>query len=121
LDDFGDATIAVVTFAGAERALAYQREALEPLPVLVDDDRTVYRAYGLGRGSTAAIWGWSTWRAYARLLRAGRRLRRPTEDTHQLGGDFVVDRAGNLAFAFRSQAPDDRPGVDELLAVVRRL
>jgi hypothetical protein len=54
-----------------------------------------------------------------RLIRAGRRLRRPTQDTRQLGGDFVVDRRGRLAYAYRSARPDDRPPVEELIDAAR--
>ncbi len=47
------------------------------------------------------------------------RLRLPSQDTLQLGGDFVVDRAGVLVYASRSTRPDDRPPVDNLIAAVR--
>ena len=47
-------------------------------------------------------------------------VRRPTEDTRQLGGDVVVDRDGRLAYLFRSSEPDDRPAVDELVDAIRR-
>jgi hypothetical protein len=57
-------------------------------------------------------------RAYGRLLRAGRRPRLPSEDTLQLGGDFIVDPEGRVAYAYRSAGPDDRPSVDDLLAAL---
>jgi hypothetical protein len=60
--------------------------------------------------------GPTTIRAYARLLRDGGRVRRPTEDTLQLGGDFVVGRDGRLVYAYRSEGPADRPSVDELIS-----
>ncbi|MGE3449230.1 MAG: AhpC/TSA family protein [Microbacteriaceae bacterium] len=117
-DDFGDAAIAIITFSAPAQVVVYQRMRLAPLPVLVDEARSTYAAYGLGRGSVWKVWGPKVWWAYARLLRRGRRLHRPTEDTLQLGGDFVVGRDGRLAYAFRSQDPDDRPPVDELVAAV---
>lgn len=119
LDEFGDAAVAVITFSAPEQVAAYQRTLLAPLPVLVDQARAGYADYGLGRGTVWAVWGPKTWRAYVRLLGRGRRFQRPTEDTLQLGGDFVVGRDGRLAYAFRSEDPDDRPSVDELLAAVR--
>jgi peroxiredoxin len=92
-----------------------------PFPVLADEDRAVYRAYGLGRGSVWRVYGWRTLRQYWDLLRAGGQLERPSEDTLQLGGDFVVAPDGRLAYAFRSKGPDERPGVDELIRVVGNL
>jgi len=44
----------------------------------------------------------------------------PTGDTLQLGGDFIVDSEGQVAYATRRR-PDDRPAVDELLAVLRAI
>lgn len=120
LDELGDAEAVVICFSAPEYVAEYQRRQLHPMTVLVDEERAAYRAYGFGRGSVRAIWGLRTWRAYARLLRAGRSFERPTEDTRQLGGDAVVDRDGRLAYVFRSADPDDRPSVDELVDAVRR-
>jgi hypothetical protein len=120
LDELGDAEVVVICFSGPAYVADYQRRTLHPLRLVVDEERASYRDYGFGRGSRRAIWGLRTWRAYVRLLRAGRSLRRPTEDTRQLGGDVVVDRDGRLAYLFRSSEPDDRPPVDELVDAVRR-
>lgn len=120
LAEFGDAEVVVICFGAPTYVARYQRAQLQPMTVLVDEDRRSYRDYGFGRGSIRKVWGLRTWRAYARLLRAGRRIRRPTEDTRQLGGDVVVDRQGSLAYVFRSADPDDRPPVDELVHAVRQ-
>lgn len=120
LEEFGDAEVVVVFFSGPEYVAAHQAERLHPMTVLVDEERVSYRAYGFRRGPVRRVWGLRTWRAYARLLRAGRRFERPTEDTLQLGGDVVVDRDGTISYLFRSSDPDDRPPVAELLDAVRR-
>jgi peroxiredoxin len=119
LDELGDAVVVVIMFSAPDRAVVYQRELLAPLTVLIDEDRSVYRAYGLGRGPAWKVWGPKVWRAYIRLMREGWRLQRPTEDTLQLGGDFVVDRRGRLAYVFRSEDPEDRPSVDDLITAAR--
>ncbi len=80
LDQFGDAGIAVVTFATPERLAAYREHLRLPLDVVADTDRTLYRLLGAERGSNRQVWSAGTLRMYARLLRAGRRLHRPTED-----------------------------------------
>jgi hypothetical protein len=84
--------------------------------VLGDEDREAYRAYRLGRGSLRQIYRPATIKKYLQLMRAGKRLRRPTEDTRQLGGDFVVGADGLLRFAHRPVAPDDRPAPADLIA-----
>lgn len=119
LGEFGDSEVVVIAFAAPHYVTAYQRERLAPLTALVDPTKDVYRAYGLSRGSVLTVWGPKIWRTYAKLIRRGRRLQRPTEDTRQLGGDFVVDKDGHLAYVFRSDDPADRPAVNDLLAAVR--
>ncbi len=115
LDEFGDAEVVVIAFSAPEYVAEYQRDRLAPLTLLVDEERTAYRAYGLGRGAVWKVWGPKMWRAYARLLRKGRRFQRPAEDTLQLGGDFVLGRDGRVMYAFASSDPDDRPAVEDLI------
>lgn len=119
IEELGDASIALITFTHERNLRGFRHRLGISYPVLADESRAVYRAYGLGRGSWWRIWGFRTLRAYARLLRSGARLSRPTGDTLQLGGDFVVDSHGVLAYAYRSRSPDDRPPIDELIAAVR--
>ena len=91
-----------------------------PWPVLADLDRGAYRAWGLGRARLTQIWlSPALWARYARLLAGGERLRRLGRDTLQLGGDFVVDPAGRIAYA-RPQRRDDRPAVGVLLRALER-
>lgn len=92
---------------------------LEPLPfpVLVDLDRRAYAAWGCRRAPWWTIWlDPRVWRAYAKLLRGGERIRGAGSDTRQMGGDFVVDPENRLAYA-RPQRVDDRPAVGELLKI----
>jgi hypothetical protein len=42
------------------------------------------------------------------------------DDVLQLGGDFIVDAAGRLAYAFRSAEPTHRPSARELLEQIRK-
>lgn len=119
LEEFGDAEVAIVLFTRPRNLRGYRSRFAEPLTVLTDETRAGYRAYGLGRGSWWKIWGPKVWLRYASLLRSGAELERPTEDTAQLGGDFVVGHDGHLAYVFRSTSPDERPPVDELVDAVR--
>ena len=120
LGDLGDAVVVLVTFTAQRNLRGYRSRLGLPYPVLADEGRTAYRAYGLRRGPWWRVWGIGTLRAYARLLRRGGRLARPREDTLQLGGDFVVGRDGRLIYAHRSRGPADRPAVDDLVAATAR-
>ena len=63
---------------------------------------------------------WNLLKTFHEIVRAGGfgSLRRPTEDTLQLGGDFVVAEDGTLRYGFWGEGPDDRPTVDELIEAV---
>ena len=110
LDRFGDARIAVVTFATPERLAAYRRHLDLPFDVVADPDRQLYRLLGAERGSTRQVWSPGTIRMYARLIRAGRRLRRPTEDIRQLGADAVIGRDGSLRYLTLPSTPGRAAG-----------
>lgn len=113
-----DVDVAVVTFGQGGRLSEYRRHLDIPFSVLRDEHRDAYRAYGLGRGSLRAIYRPATMKQYIRLLREGKKLRRPTDDTRQLGGDFVVAPDGRLRFAFRPAAPDDRPSPVDMVGAL---
>lgn len=121
LHELGQATeVVLITFTDPENLDTYEREHDLPFPVLIDTHRAAYRAYGLGRGSLRRIWGWRAARRYLEILRAEGfdNLQKPTEDTRQLGGDFIVGADGTLVYAFWGEGPDDRPSVDQLIAAL---
>ena len=118
LDQFGDANIAVVTFAPADRLAAYRTYLQLPFDVVADTDLTLYRLFGAERGTNRQVWSAGTIRMYARLILAGRRLRRPTEDIHQLGADAVIGRDGTLRYLALPPSPDARPPISDLIAAV---
>jgi peroxiredoxin len=119
LAEFGVAAVVLITFTRPRNLHGFRRRLALAYPVLADETRAVYHAYGLRRGTWWRVWGLKSVRAYGRLLHQGGRLERPSGDTLQLGGDFVVDRDGRLAYAYRSTGADDRPSVDDLLDAVR--
>ena len=112
--------VVVVTFEARAQAEAYVRETGLRWPLLIDDRRTLYRAYGMERGRWTAIWGPASWWAYARLIVRGRRPGRPTGDVYQLGGDVVVDPRGQVALHHVGTGPGDRPAISTVLDTVRR-
>lgn len=123
LADLGtDTDVVLITFTSPALAVRYSERLELPFPVLMDEDRTVYHSYGLGRGSLTRVWGWRALKRYLEIFRregmSG--LRMPTEDTLQLGGDFVIAPDGTLIYQFQGQGPDDRPSIDELVLAVDR-
>ena len=118
LDQFGDATIVVVTFASPERLAAHRDHLAIPFAIVTDVDRRLYRLLGAERGSNCQIWSFGTLRMYAGLLLRGRKPRKPTEDIHQLGADAVIGRDGRLRYLSLPSTPDARPPVSELIAAL---
>lgn len=54
-----------------------------------------------------------------KLLREGKKIQDyGKDDYYQAGGDFLVDRDGNILFAYRSREPSDRPTAAMLLSQV---
>lgn len=118
LDELGDTTdVVLITFTDPANLADYAATNELPFPILIDSKRAAYAAYGLGRGSVARVYGWKSIRRYIEILRAGNSgpMKRATEDTLQLGGDFIVDADGLLAYGFWGAGPDDRPSVDDLV------
>ena len=118
LDQFGDARIAIVTFATPDRLAAYRHHLHLTFDIVADTDRTLYRLLSAERGNIRQVWAAGTIRMYARLIRAGPQLRRPTEDIRQLGADAVISRNGDLRYLSIPSTPDARPPLNELIAAL---
>jgi len=118
IDALGIAVVALA-FQSAERARTYVERTGWPWPLVVDEECRVYREYGMDRGSTWAIWGPASWGTFLKLILKGRRLRPPAGDIYRRGGDVLVDPDGIVRLHHVGQTPADRPGVNELLEVVR--
>lgn len=112
--------VLIVTQARPDVLAGFLKRYPQPVPVVGDPERVAYRAFGLERT------GWRTffrpgviWRYMKHMLRI--RVRRPYdgEDVRQLGGDFILDRAGTVRYAYRDPDPTRRPTVDDLLTAGR--
>lgn len=110
-----------VTFAEPRMLRGFERKMKLPYPIYGDPNRATYGALGFGRASARRVWlDPRVWRRYAALLRRGRRPGGPAEqDTLQLGGDAVLDSRAQLSWVYRSEGPEDRPAVDDVVAAVR--
>ena len=114
-----DIKVVIITFEAGPLALAYVKETDMRWPLLIDESRALYAAYGMDRGRWRDILGWSSWWAHAKLLLRGRRPRRSSGDLQQLGGDVLIDPTGVVCLHHVGSSPADRPSVSSLLDVVR--
>ena len=112
----------VVSFAEPAKLMRYQKQHPWPFTVLADPDRTAYRAFTLRRLSWFRVFSLATLKLYVKLFREGMaRENYGKEDIYQAGGDFLLDREGNILFAHRSQDPSDRPAAVRLIQEIDRI
>jgi peroxiredoxin len=115
-------TVAVVSFAEAAKLVPYQERHQWPFTILADPERVAYRKFALKRLSWFHVFSPATLSLYWKLLREGmKRENYGKDDIYQSGGDFLLDRDGNILFAHRSQNPSDRPSASRLLQVIDEL
>jgi peroxiredoxin len=109
-------SIVVVSFAEPARLIHYQERHKWPFVILADPNRIAYQAFTLKRLSWFRVFSPAALRLYLKLIREGKqRENYGKDDIYQAGGDFLLDRDGNILFAYCSQEPSDRPPVSRLL------
>ena len=114
-------SIIVISFAEPERLAQYEAQHQWPFVVLADPNRTAYDAFALKRLSWLQVFSPATVKLYWRLLREGKKREDyGKDDIYQSGGDFLIDRGGNLLFAHCSRDPADRPTAKKLLEIIDR-
>jgi alkyl hydroperoxide reductase subunit AhpC len=109
-----------VTFGHPYWAQAWLQETASPFPVLLDPTQDVYQLYGLDHSAVRSS-SVKTLLYYARALLRGEKLIEKRGDTHQLGGNFIIDKQGIVQFVYPSRDPTDRPPVDAMMRVLKRL
>jgi hypothetical protein len=115
-------SIIVISFAEATQLRLYQKYHDWRFAVLADPKRIAYKAFNLRRLSWWRVFSPVTLKLYWKLLRQGKRRQDyGKDDIQQAGGDFLVDRAGNVFFAHRSREPSDRPTAEKLLQEIDRI
>jgi len=107
--------IAVVTFESGFLAQSYAEETSLAWPLLVDDTRETYRAYGMLSASFWDIWGPKTWWAYLKEILKGQKMKKSEGDLSQRGGDVLIDPDGIVSLHHVGAGPADRPAVESIL------
>ena len=110
--------VLVVTFEAQRAARAYVEETGTRWPVISDESRSLYGAYGMGRARWRHLLGPSALVAYVREAVRGRVPRWPSADPVQQGGDVLIDPAGIVRLVHVGAGPGHRPPVERLLAAV---
>ncbi len=117
-DDIG---VALLTMGKPEQAAEFCRNQRLSYTCLSDPARRSYRAFGLRRGSMAEVMGPALALAALRAAGKGHFMGRPVDDVYQLGGIFLVDRQGRIAYARYPRHAGDQPPAGELKNAVLRL
>jgi len=107
--------IVVITFENDFLARGYVEDTSLTWPLLVDDTRETYRAYGMLSASFWDIWGPKTWWVYLKEVLKGERLKKSEGDISQRGGDILIDPDGIVALHHIGVGPSDRPAVESIL------
>ncbi len=90
-----------------------------PFLVVSDQSRRLYNSFGLRSRPLHRLFDRETMKTYAHELLRGHLPPWPRADLRQLGGDVVLNQAGDVVFVHRSATPADRPSVETLLQVLR--
>ncbi|CAK6974088.1 uncharacterized protein LOC128375923 [Scomber scombrus] len=111
--------VVVISFGCQEGASHWMQETGCQFDMLLDSDRKMYAAFGLG-ASLKKVLNFTNMLLYAEYVADNfefpRGLASIQEDMFQLGGDFVLDEHGRVLFSHCCQSPIDRPSVEEILS-----
>ena len=118
IEALGARVVAVGT-GSAEQARRLM-ETGTPFPCLVDADRRLYRALGLGRVGWRTVFDLATYTNYWRAWRRGARQGDVSGDPRQLSGVAVLDADGRLRWRHVSRTVGDYPALPDVMARLRK-
>jgi len=118
------ARVVVVSFGSPQGAACWLNETGCKLEMFLDQERSLYRAFGLAR-SLSKVWSMPMIHVYAEKIVGGEifpESKEENDDPLQMGGDFTLSRSGHLLLSHRSSNPYDRPSLRQILdaAAVQR-
>jgi peroxiredoxin len=120
-DDIAKADVGVILVAFSDPELLMSkmmRDLNVPFLLLVDRSRESYVRWGLFPFSWKALLRPGLYSGMFKVIFKRHALMAPTLEPIQMGGDFVVDRAGTLVFVNRMRSLHDRAHVQDMLAAV---
>jgi peroxiredoxin len=115
------AEVVLVAYNDPELMMAKMFNALDlPFVLLVDRTREFYGRWGLGPAGIKAVLNPGLYLAMLRVVLRRERSLGSAPTARQLGGDFVVDRHGRLAFVHRMRSLHDRARIEDLVAAAQQ-
>jgi peroxiredoxin len=112
----------IISFGTFPAVQKWLEDTCPNFTVLIDKDRSLYKAYGLNRSYWRSRNLRTRWHYFKAWLQGKKsKTYAEHEDTSQLGGDFIIDKNGIIQFAYPSHDPTDRPVVESLLEVLRKV
>ncbi len=108
--------MAVVTFEVDALARGYAQDTALPWPLVIDRERTLYRAYGMDRAGFWQVWGPRSLWPYVVAASRLRLPKLPSDDVNQRGGDVLIDPSGVVRLHHVGETSVDRPSVERILA-----
>jgi hypothetical protein len=111
--------VMVITFESLKSVgLPVAEEAMN-FPYYVDEQRQLYRYYGIFKAGFWDLWGPRTWLLYLSLLLKGRKILKSQSDIQQRGGNVLIDPSGTVHYHHVSTGPADRPNPELICKMVR--
>ncbi len=108
----------VITFEPLRADVLLLAKEQMSFPYYLDEQRKLYRDYGLFKAGFWNLWGPRTWLIYLRLLLKGRKILKSQSDIQQRGGDVLIDPGGIIRFHYISNGPADRPDPELICRLV---
>ncbi len=115
-----NADIVAISFGTVYWAKVWLAETAVSFPLLLDQDRNAYQAFGL-ESSVLRSWGLKNMRYYANAIRSGKKFLGTRGNANQLGGDFIIDKQGIIQLAYPSHDPTDRPSINQILTTLHSI
>lgn len=110
--------VLIISFSVLEAAQVWLEQTGCRFPMLLDQQRAIYRSFGLG-SSFSKVMRFGCLLTYSEYGAADRDFpdvpSRLLEDLYQMGGDFLIDQTGKVMLCHPCKTPLDRPSVDDIL------
>lgn len=110
--------VLIISFTVLEGAQIWLEQTGCKFPMLLDQQRKIYRSFGLGSSYTKVM-RFGCLLTYSEFGAVDRDLPdvppRLLEDLYQMGGDFLIDETGKVILCHPCSTPLDRPSVEDIL------
>jgi peroxiredoxin len=110
--------VVVISFEDVDGVRRLATNHKLPFTFLLDPQKQVYHQYGMVYREKGSVITWRTVIAYLSLRFTGYPRQPKGKDVRQMGGDVIIDTNGNILLIHRSEFPEDRPLVDEIMKIL---